>query len=597
MKEYLRKILPHFAYFYSKLGKRIFLMLTMSLFVGLMDGLGLAMFLPLLEMVSAGAETVDGSGMGNFAFLLDMIQAVGLSLNINVILAVMVIFFAIKGGFKFLEIYLNVAYRNMMIRKIRIELVGGLSRMKYDHFVDADAGRIQNTLSGEIERLTAGFQNYMNILQQSIMVLVYISLAFMSNPEFTVLVAIGGIVTNVLFRSIFRRTKKISRELTKVSHGFQGLLIQQVAFFKYLKATGKIQNYASKLVQRIKEIEIANRKMGVLGGILQGLREPILIGVIAVVILIQVNVLGGDLGLIILSILFFYRALTSVMQIQTAYNQFLERSGSIENVQSFTLEMQQSQESKSKDSRPYSFQKEIRLEKVCYRFSSGAEVLRDIDLNIRKNETVAFIGESGSGKTTLVNIITALLEPKEGRLMVDGVDSNELDLRSFQNRIGYITQDPVIFDDTVYHNVSFWEEGEDAKHRFWAALEKARIADFVKSLPDKEHSRLGNNGINLSGGQKQRISIARELFKDIELLVMDEATSALDSETERDIQQSIDALKGKLTIIMIAHRLSTIKNADRVVLMKEGRIERIGHYDELMGSSASFRKMVELQEL
>src|SRR5690606_38719108 len=134
---------------------------------------------------------------------------------------------------------------NMMIRKIHIELVGGLSRMKYDHFVDADAGRIQNTLSGEIERLTARFQNYMVILQQSIMVLVYIGLAFLSNPEFTVLVAIGGIATNILFRSIFRRTKRISRELTKVSHDFQGLLIQQVAFFKNLKATGKFQSYAS----------------------------------------------------------------------------------------------------------------------------------------------------------------------------------------------------------------------------------------------------------------------------------------------------------------------------------------------------------------
>jgi len=118
-----------------------------------------------------------------------------------------------------------------------------------------------------------------------------------------------------------------------------------------------------------------------------------LIGVIALVILIQVNLLGGDLGLIILSILFFYRALTSVMQIQTAYNQFLERSGSIENVQSFTLEMQQSQESKGKVSRPYSFQREIQLEKVSYRFSSGAEVLKDIDLGIQKNETIAFLGE------------------------------------------------------------------------------------------------------------------------------------------------------------------------------------------------------------
>lgn len=526
-----------------------------------------------------------------------MIQAVGLSLNINVILAVMVIFFTIKGGFKFLEVYLNVAYRNMMIRKIRVELVSGLSQMKYEHFVDADAGEIQNNLSGEIQRISNGFQSYIQILQQSIMVLVYIVLAFVSNSEFTVLVVIGGIVTNLLFRRIFSKTKVLSKELTKVSHGFQSLMIQEVAFFKYLKATGKIQYYSLRLIRRIREIERANRKMGILGGILQGLREPLLVSVIAFVIIVQVKAFGGELGLIILSILFFYRALTGVMQIQSAYNQFLERSGSIESVINFCQELRLKKESIIKGLKTYVFNSEILLENVSFQFSNGVEVIKNVNLKISKNETVAFIGESGSGKTTMVNIISGLLRPTEGKLLIDGENLNKINLHQYQSCIGYITQDPVIFDDTIYNNIVFGEAENGSIDRFWDAIEKAQLKDFVNSLPEKENSRLGNNGINLSGGQKQRISIARELYKELDILIMDEATSALDSETERTIQKSVEKLKGKLTIILIAHRLSTIKNADKIVIMKEGSIMKVGKYNELEANSGIFRKMLALQEV
>ena len=172
------------------------------------------------------------------------------------------------------------------------------------------------------------------------------------------------------------------------------------------------------------------------------------------------------------------------------------------------------------------------------------------------------------------------------------------DLNTYRKRIGYITQEPVIFDDTVYNNVTFWSEKTDQnEHRFWEALRKASIDEFIMDQPDGKETRLGNNGINLSGGQKQRVSIARELYKNVEFLFMDEATSALDSETEKMIQQNIDRLRGQYTILIIAHRLSTIKNADRVVVMSKGQIDRIGTYKELVANSDAFKRMVELQEL
>jgi subfamily B ATP-binding cassette protein MsbA len=307
--------------------------------------------------------------------------------------------------------------------------------------------------------------------------------------------------------------------------------------------------------------------------------------------------LGGKLATIILSLLFFYRGLSAVAILQPAYNRFLVYSGSMDNMRLFLADLQSKKKSQGTERIEVEEGAPFVLREMSFAFGDF-KILKSLDLSIEKNETVAFVGESGSGKTTLMNVLTGLLQPTEGHLLYYGHDVRGLDYDFIQRKIGYITQEPVIFDDTVYNNVTFWAEKNEANLlKFNRAIEQSKSVEFVEGFPDKEETRLGNNGINLSGGQKQRISIARELYKDIEFLFMDEATSALDSETERHIQSSIDSLKGKYTIIIIAHRLSTIKNADRVVVMKAGEIEQVGKYAELIEKSESFRRMVELQEL
>jgi ABC-type multidrug transport system fused ATPase/permease subunit len=223
-------------------------------------------------------------------------------------------------------------------------------------------------------------------------------------------------------------------------------------------------------------------------------------------------------------------------------------------------------------------------------------ILSNINLSLPKNQTYAFVGESGSGKTTLVNLIAGLMPPSGGKILLNGINYSDLDTAQFQKRIGYITQEPIIFNDTIFNNVTLWAEpnGSNLK-RFWKALENAAIIDFIQNLESKEETLLGNNGINLSGGQKQRISIARELFKEIDLLILDEATSALDVETELIIQENIEKLKGKLTILIVAHRLSTIKNADQIVLLEKGEIKAIGSFESMMKQSEKFKSSVAMR--
>jgi ABC-type multidrug transport system fused ATPase/permease subunit len=597
LRDLITKYFSNFAFFYRQLRYRIFVVLGLSTLVGIMDGLGIAMFLPLLEMVAQPDAEISGEQMGNLAFLIQGMQVLGISLNLTVILMVMLLFFSLKGLAKFAEQYKSVIYQQFFIRNIRERNIQALANYDYYHFVNADAGRIQNTMSGEVGKVASAFKAYMSLMQQMVLLTVYTVLAFLANPQFALLVALGGVLTNLAFNKLYAATKRLSRELTKSNHGFQGLLIQQVAQFKYLKASGLIRGYANKLIKMVYEIEVSQRRIGILDSIMSGIREPLLIFVVVVVILIQVNVLGGVLGTIILSILFFYRALTAVMSLQSFWNNFLAQLGSLENIQQFTKELNQGKEKNGKI-KVDRFNSDIVLKNVSFSYGD-TQILDNISLKIPKNISIAIVGESGSGKTTLLNIITGLLKPSTGTLTIDGVDVINLDISTFQKRVGYITQDTVIFNDTIYNNVTFWApKTPENVAKFEESLRKASIWNFViKEQVNKEETQLGNNGINLSGGQKQRISIARELFKDVDFLFLDEATSALDSETEREIQDNIDQLRGKYTIVMIAHRLSTIKNADTVVVMSKGCIERVGSYKELIGISESFKRMVELQEL
>ena len=245
------------------------------------------------------------------------------------------------------------------------------------------------------------------------------------------------------------------------------------------------------------------------------------------------------------------------------------------------------------------FKDKLACHDVSYRYNTNDNwILQNISLSIAKNETIAIVGQSGSGKTTLVSLLCGLLRPEKGEYTIDGVPSSEFSIDTFKRRTGIISQDPVIFNDTVFNNVTFYDEvTPENEKRCEEALHQASILDFIMAQPKQLHSRLGNNGINLSGGQKQRIAIARELYKKVDILFFDEATSSLDSETERTIQQNIEALKGRYTIVIIAHRLSTIKHAHRIVLLKEGKIEHIGTYDELLNVSDTFKNMVALQDV
>ncbi|MFD2514251.1 ABC transporter ATP-binding protein [Pontibacter locisalis] len=595
IKQALKNSFSYFFYFYGYLRHRVFIALTLSLFVGLLDGFGLAMFIPLLQMLD-GSNAKGGGDLGNLDFIPQLMGTLGVEFNITSVLILILIFFTLKGVAQFIQGYVAVIYQQYFMREIRVTNIKLLNVFKFSEFVKADSGRIQNTFSGEVEKINMAFKSYLAVLQYASLISVYLILAFATNISFATMVTIGGAATNFIFKFLYSKTKEHSRKVTVEAHYFQGLLIQYVAFFKYLKATGLNLMFGKKLTDNINRIEYFQRKIGFLGSLLTGLREPLTILVVVVVILIQVRFLDAQLGTVILSLLFLYRALTFLMALQEHWNKFLAVSGSLENMTNFIEELKSGHETngtiKFKE-----FKDRISLRDVSFSYGK-TKILDSLNLTIHKNETVAIIGESGSGKSTLVNMLSGLLPPTAGEFVVDGIPLSQIDHYTFKNRIGYIAQEAPIFSDSVYNNVTFWAEKTPENYKnFIEALKKASIYDFVMRLPKKEEEELGNNGINVSGGQKQRLSIARELYKEVDFLFMDEATSALDAETEVAIQNNIDELKGAYTIVIIAHKLSTVKNADRIILMGKGRIKAEGSFQELLNNSKVFQNMIRLQGL
>lgn len=595
LKKLIKKYFSSFAYFYRYLRNKIFIAFFLSVFVSLLDGLGLTMFIPLLQVI--GEEgMVDAGEMGKLSYVVTGLQSMGIPLHVISVLLVMIVFFSLKGialyGSQIYRIYLQESF----IRKIRLNLLRGLNQMSFKSFVTSDVGRIQNTMTGEVDRVSRSFRYYFQTFQDGVMVAVYLGFAFAVDPKFAVLVTIGGLLTNFLYKNLYKHTKGASRRLTTHNSEFQGQIIQQVGHFKYLKATGTLPAYSSKLEKTVYKIEHSRRRIGKLAGIAMAAREPMLVVVIAAVIVIQVKVFGGAMSAILVSLLFFFRALQSLTSLQSRWNSFLEYSGSLENMQDFEKELRRNRQENGEV--PFTtFGSHIRFEGVDFYYDTK-KVLEEIDLLIRKNESIAFVGESGSGKTTLVNLISGLLPEDAGRIIVDDLHMRDIHKQSYQQRIGYVSQDPVIFNDTIYNNITFWaEKTPENMARFERSVQQASFTEFIRELEEGEETQLGNNGINLSGGQKQRVSIARELYKEIDILILDEATSALDSETEKAIQESITALQGQYTLLIVAHRLSTIREVDRVVLMDAGRIVDIGPFDHLVESQDRFRKMVELQEL
>jgi ABC transporter, ATP-binding/permease protein len=583
----------YFQYFKNLLGYHIYIFLILNLLIGLLDGIGLTMFIPLLS-IATNSETSNES-LGQLQIIIDFFKYIGIEINITNMLLLMVGMFVFKGITNYLKSLYMTKVNLVIAKKIRFNLIDYLNQLSYEGFTKMSIGRIQNHIIGESGKLLGAMNSFLNLVQITIMLLIYVGLAAVSNWQFAIIVGLGGLLLDFVYKYFNRTIQDISRKQVNLGNDFNEILIQSIHNFKYLKATNYFKSYDNRLRDNMTLSDEYDFKSTKLGAIMGNAREPLIIAIIALVVFIQAKFSEGNISSIIVSLLLFYRALGYITNFQGVWSNFIISSIAIESIDNIILDFKKYQEPQK--AALINKIDNIKVENLNITFGN-TPILKSISLNIPAKTSIALVGESGAGKTTLANVICGLQIPHGGDVIVDGKSLYESNLNSYRSKIGYITQESVIFNDTLFNNVTFWDKKTpETIKKFYNVMEMVSLTDFVNNLENKEDSTLGNNGILVSGGQKQRISIARELYKDIELLIMDEATSALDTETEKHIKDNIDLLHGKFTILIIAHRLSTIKNVDTIYLLEKGEISGSGDYNSLVQSSERFKRMVELQEL
>jgi subfamily B ATP-binding cassette protein MsbA len=478
----------------------------------------------------------------------------------------------------------------------------GFGSMDYRYYISRNTGHFINVINDQIRSFYFSFDFFAKFLSQVISAGSYFAVAFLIAWKFALSAVAVGAVLLFLFKYLNDYVRTLGRMASKEMSHLNKLLVQSLRAFKYVVATGQVSQLREGVADSVHRLTGYKMRAKIARSFTGSIREPLSVLFIIVVIAFQVSVFDAAVAPIFVALLLFHRGIQTTISVQGSWQSVMNKIGPLEMVVDEFDALQHYQEQNG-DVPLAPLQDSIDLENVCYAYSEEeGDVLHDVTLSIPANTTVALVGESGAGKSTLVDLLTLMLRPRTGEVRIDGVPGSEVDLDSWRSQIGYVSQETVVFDDTIANNISLWngsyEDDSEVRARVEEAARQAHAHHFITELSDGYQTVAGDNGVKLSGGQRQRLFIARELYKRPNLLILDEATSALDTESERYIQESIDALKGTMTVVIIAHRLSTIKNVDEVVVLDDGRIVEQGSYSELRSYEASqFREMVEMQSL
>jgi len=582
----MRELVRFFKFFYRLRGFTIVYLLLVIMVAALFETLGVSLFLPILE---GGSLDNPVGQMLSSAFAVLHIEY-----SLTKVLFLMVFFFFLRAAFLMLKTCYVGKILSDLVVDLRVDTVRRLFETDYLYFLSKDTGYINNAVTVEFAYLGGALKRFVSILSAIIFSIMYVSLPLVLEPGLAVAILLLGVPAVLVIRKVNHSTKRYSIMTSKHSARFQSILIQALHHFKYLKATYSQDNVLSRIDSESKTLGHLRVKQALLEAITSDAFTPFTMLIVAGLLFYRVEVMGEEAASILFLLFLLQRATAQILSVQSAYRGFLVKVGSIKVYRTLEQELRENSEALKRGGAIPDFDQPIRFKNVAFEYPNGDYVLRDINLAIPPRSTIAFVGPSGSGKSTLVSLLTGILKPSQGQILLGGERYEDIDQELLRRGIGYVTQESVIFNDTIKNNITLWSES-DSDERIEAAAAGADIRSFIETSPRGYDTLLGQSGLNISGGQRQRISIARELFKDIKLLIFDEATSSLDIDSEREIQKNIDDLQRQKTIVLVAHRLSTVRNSDIIFVLKDGRIIEQGSYDQLYHRNGEFRRIVDLQ--
>ncbi len=528
--------------------------------------------------------------------LIDDYGAATALLMLGVYLIVMTFF---KTMTAFLSGATLVPIHTGVLRDLRRDLYDKILSLPIGYFSNEKKGDLMTRMTNDVVEVETSIVSSLETLfKNPLMIAIYIAVLFTMSWRLTLFVLILLPISGILIGKIGKSLKKKSMKGQQLSGELLSLIEETLSGLRIVKAFNAEKHQAKRFSKTNETLRMTLNKINIKYLLAHPVSE--FLGTTVIAILLWYGgmlILDGDNTLsapvFIYYLVIFYSIIQPFKDLSKAGYNVQKGMASLERID-FILNAESNIKQPKNPVKIKEFSDSITLNNVWFKYSEDW-ILKDINLKINKGETVALVGQSGGGKSTLVDLIPRFYDCQKGNICIDGIDIKDLTTTDLRDIMGNVNQEAILFNDTIYNNITFGTENatrEDVER----AAKMANAHDFIMASEAGYETNIGDRGTKLSGGQRQRISIARALLKNPPILILDEATSALDTESERLVQNAIDKLMKNRTSIVIAHRLSTIKAADKICVIHEGRIVESGKHDELMQLNGYYRKLNDLQK-
>lgn len=521
----------------------------------------------------------------------------GKETTLGVMVAIIISIFLLKNLFDYLAMYFVTFLRNGILKDIRDAMYRKTIDLPLSFFSEKRKGDVISRISGDVYEVQTSFLSILELVVKEPLTIVFTIIAmFTISTKLTLFVFVFIPISGYVISVIGKQLKKKSTRAQEEQGIFLSTIEETLGGLKVVKGYNS-ENYFSGIFQKstARFFDLSNSI-----GNRQNLASPVseFMGITVIAILLWY---GGHMVLMektLESAAFIaymglaYNILTPAKAISKASYAIKRGNAAAERVLEI-LEQENDITSKPDAIQKDTFDDKIVIQNINFKYEDE-NVLKDFSLEVPKGKTVALVGQSGSGKSTIANLLTRFYDVQEGTISIDSVDIKDMNLQSLRGLMGLVTQDSILFNDTIKNNILLGKQ-DASDEEIIQALKIANAYEFVHNLPKGIYTNIGDSGNKLSGGQKQRLSIARAVLKNPPIMILDEATSALDTESEKLVQVALENMMQNRTSIVIAHRLSTIQKADKIVVMQKGKIVEQGTHDELLALHGTYSKLVTMQ--
>jgi len=575
--------------------KKLFFLIFVIISSSFMGVTGIASIMPFVSILS-NPQTVHSN-----KYLLWFYENLGFSdVNTYILYAgvALLFVFLLSNLFLSFTVWFNLRFVRFVSYNLTRRLLYKYLSKPYEFFLRRNTADLTKNLFSEINLVVTGvIRPATESMAQGVLAISILVFLIIVNPLLALMAfgLMGGMYV-VIFISIRRKLIRIGKGRVKRNKQRFTIASEALGGIKDVKLLGREKIYLERFSVHARRYEIYMATTKILSKLPKYIMEFVAFGgmlIVALYLFATNNKIDNILPIMALYAFAGYRLMPALQEV---FRGFTEVRGNMSSVDVLYNDLKDTRLDKEKIStdviEPLKFESSISMKNVQFTYEgTSTPVISDIDIEIKSNTTVGFVGTTGCGKTTAVDIILGLLIPQEGQIVVDGVPVTRENLRNWQRNLGYVAQYIYLADDTITRNIAFGVPDEEIDmESVIRAAEIANIHDFIENnMKDGYETVVGERGVRISGGQRQRIGIARALYNDPSLLVLDEATSALDNVTEHAVMEAIDTLARKKTIILIAHRISTVKKCDVIYLLDKGKIIASGSYEDLIASSEEFR--------